>query len=135
MNAIFVARKPFKTCGNFYALGSIITDPSAIKFFNTKLREGKIVEVNESNAEHIAEYVTAKTGENPIESYKELLSKESIETDTVGEVEEEAIEIASIAAVESVSEIAKESANTIVDKPVVKPMVVVKPVVKPVIRK
>ena len=118
MATIFVARKPFKTCGIFYALGSIITDPSAIKFFRTKLREGKIVEVDESNAERIAEYVNAKTNVNPIEDFKS------------------AIEEANKKAIEAVAEKAKESAETIVSTPeskVVVPPAIAKIITKPVV--
>ena len=38
--------KPFKSNGIFYERGSVITDPSLIRRYTLKIREGKILQVN-----------------------------------------------------------------------------------------
>lgn len=38
--------KPFKSNGIFYGRGSVITDPSLIRRYTLKIREGKILQVN-----------------------------------------------------------------------------------------
>jgi hypothetical protein len=60
---ISVVRRPFKTNGEFYAAGTVITDPAAIRLYKTKVAEGKIVEVDEHNIDRVSEYLLHKQGE------------------------------------------------------------------------
>ena len=41
--------KPFKSNGIFYGRGSVITDPSLIRRYTLKIREGKILQVDLDN--------------------------------------------------------------------------------------
>ena len=50
----YVVKKPFKSMGKFYSVGSIIEDPTAIKRFKSKVNEGKIVVVTEGNLQSVA---------------------------------------------------------------------------------
>ncbi|MNU34904.1 hypothetical protein D3C71_234910 [compost metagenome] len=61
--SISVVKRPFKTNGVFYAAGTVITDPAAIRLYRTKVAEGKIVEVDEHNIDRVSEYLLHKQGE------------------------------------------------------------------------
>ena len=58
----FVVKKPFKSMGKFYGVGSIIEDPTAIKRFKSKVTEGKIIAVTEDNLQSVAAYIKARSG-------------------------------------------------------------------------
>jgi len=58
----YVVKKPFKSMGKFYSVGSIIEDPTAIKRFKSKVNEGKIVVVTEGNLQSVAAYIKARSG-------------------------------------------------------------------------
>lgn len=60
----FVVKKPFKSMGKFYGVGSIIEDPTAIKRFKSKVAEGKIIAVTEDNLQSVAAYIKARSGVN-----------------------------------------------------------------------
>lgn len=57
---MLVVKRPFKSLGKYYAVGTVITDPTAIKRFNGKLAEGKIVNVTEQTYDSIAKYFKEK---------------------------------------------------------------------------
>lgn len=59
---MFVVRRPFKNFGKVHTVGSVITEPTAIKRFNGKLAEGKIIEVTEQTYENAASYFKGKFG-------------------------------------------------------------------------
>ena len=58
----FVVKKPFKSMGKFYGVGSIIEDPTAIKRFKSKVNEGKIIAVTKDNLQSVASYIKARSG-------------------------------------------------------------------------
>jgi len=58
----FVVKKPFKSLGKFYSVGSVIEDPTAIKRFKSKVNEGKIIVVTEDNLQSVAAYIKARSG-------------------------------------------------------------------------
>ncbi len=58
----FVVKRPFKSMGKFYGVGSIIKDPTAIKRFKSKVNEGKIIEVTKDNLQSVASYIKARSG-------------------------------------------------------------------------
>lgn len=58
----YVVKKPFKSLGKFYNVGSIIEDPTAIKRFKSKINEGKVIVVTEDNLQSIAAYIKARSG-------------------------------------------------------------------------
>lgn len=58
----YVVKKPFKSLGKFYGVGSIIEDPTAIKRFKSKVAEGKIIVVTEDNLQSVAAYIKARSG-------------------------------------------------------------------------
>jgi hypothetical protein len=58
----FVVKKPFKSMGKFYGVGSIIEDPTAIKRFKSKVNEGKIIVVTKDNLQSVASYIKARSG-------------------------------------------------------------------------
>lgn len=59
---MYVVKKPFKSLGKFYGVGSIIEDPTAIKRFKSKVNEGKIIVVSEDNLQTVAAYIKARSG-------------------------------------------------------------------------
>ena len=59
---MFVVRKPFKSLGKFYSVGSVIEDPTAIKRFKSKVNEGKVIVVTEDNLQSVAAYIKARSG-------------------------------------------------------------------------
>lgn len=87
---MFVVKRPFKSFGKAYVVGSVITDPSAVKRFKGKLAEGKIIEVTEQTYETVAKYFKVKYNVSlppisvkPEESMKSEEPKESEEHKTV----------------------------------------------------
>ena len=79
MATLYIVKHTFKTGGNVFLMGSVISDPTEIRLFRSKVREGKIIEVKEQDLPHIAEYVESRTGVNPIEVFKELVSTKKAE--------------------------------------------------------
>jgi hypothetical protein len=59
---MYVVKKPFKSMGKFYGVGSIIEDPTAIKRFKSKVNEGKVIVVSEDNLQTVAAYIKARSG-------------------------------------------------------------------------
>jgi len=58
---MYVVKKPFKSMGKFYGVGSIIEDPTAIKRFKSKINEGKVIVVSKDNLQTVAAYIKAKS--------------------------------------------------------------------------
>ena len=58
---MYVVKKPFKSMGKFYGVGSIIKDPTAIKRFKSKVNEGKIIVVSDDNLQAVAAYIKARS--------------------------------------------------------------------------
>lgn len=58
---MYVVKRPFKSMGKFYGVGSIIEDPTAIKRFKSKVNEGKIIVVSEDNLQAVAAYIKARS--------------------------------------------------------------------------
>jgi len=58
---MYVVKKPFKSMGKFYGVGSIIEDPTAIKRFKSKVNEGKIIVVTKDNLQTVAAYIKARS--------------------------------------------------------------------------
>jgi hypothetical protein len=69
----YIARRPFKTVGKFFEVGSIIEDPTEIRLFKTKVSDKKIVRVTEDNLLSIAEYIASRTGVSPLEKYQKYV--------------------------------------------------------------
>ena len=59
---MYVVKKPFKSMGKFYGVGSIIEDPTAVKRFKSKVNEGKVIVVSEDNLQTVAAYIKARSG-------------------------------------------------------------------------
>ena len=57
---MLVVKKPFKSIGKVYTVGSVITDPTAIKRLKGKIAEGKIIEVTEHTYDSTSKYFKAK---------------------------------------------------------------------------
>jgi hypothetical protein len=66
----YIVRRPFKSVGMFYGVGSVIEDPTKIKRFKSKVKEGKIVSVDKDNLEHMAKYIKVRTGTDIREHFK-----------------------------------------------------------------
>lgn len=58
---MYVVKKPFKSMGKFYGVGSIIEDPTAIKRLKSKVNEGKVIVVSDDNLQTIAAYIKARS--------------------------------------------------------------------------
>ena len=58
---MYVVKKPFKSMGKFYGVGSIIEDPTAIKRFKSKVNEGKVIKVSDDNLQTVAAYIKARS--------------------------------------------------------------------------
>jgi hypothetical protein len=58
---MYIVKKPFKSMGKFYGVGSIIEDPTAIKRFKSKVNEGKVIVVSEDNLQTVAAYIKARS--------------------------------------------------------------------------
>lgn len=65
---INVVKRPFKSGGKLYPAGEIIDDPAGIKLFRTKVREGKIIEVDEHNLLDAINYLKHRRGVNVSET-------------------------------------------------------------------
>jgi len=61
---MYVVKKPFKSMGKFYGVGSIIEDPTIIKRFKSKVNEGKVIKVSDDNLQTVAAYIKARSGVN-----------------------------------------------------------------------
>lgn len=57
---MFVVKRSFKSLGKFYGVGSVITDPTSIKHFKSRLGAGDIIVVNEHNYNTCKEYFKVK---------------------------------------------------------------------------
>lgn len=55
-----VVKRPFKSGGQFYAVGTVIEDPTALRLFKQKVADGKILLVTEQNLESTIHYFTVK---------------------------------------------------------------------------
>lgn len=88
---MFVVRRPFKNLGKIHTVGSVITEPTAIKRFKGKLAEGKIVEVTEQTYDNYAGYFKGKYG---VDIPKLTTETEEVKTEEVKteEVETEEVE-------------------------------------------
>lgn len=51
-----VVKRPFRTGGKVYSAGEIV-DPADITLFKNKMREGKIIMVDEHNLDEVATYL------------------------------------------------------------------------------
>lgn len=59
---MFVVKKPFRNLGKTLTAGTVITEPAAIKRFNGRIAEGKVIEVTEQTYGSIAKYFKTKYG-------------------------------------------------------------------------
>ncbi len=59
---MFVVKRPFRNFGKVLTVGSVITEPTAIKRFKGRLAEGKIIEVTEQTYSVAAKYFKDKYG-------------------------------------------------------------------------
>lgn len=59
---MFIARKAFKNNGVTYAVGSVISEPTAIKHLKARLAERVIIEVTEDNFDQFYGYFLTKFG-------------------------------------------------------------------------
>ena len=59
---MFVVKRPFRNLGKTLTAGTVITEPAAIKRFNGRVAEGKIIEVTEQTYNNIAKYFKSKYG-------------------------------------------------------------------------
>jgi hypothetical protein len=114
--SISVVKHPFKTNGVFYAAGTVITDLAAIRLYRTKVNEGKIVEVDEHNVDHVSEYLLHKQGEEAKARFDEgflIVTAEELayieDLDRTAQKEAEAKEAADKAAAEEEAKKAKEA--------------------------
>ncbi|MMZ45702.1 hypothetical protein D3C75_232910 [compost metagenome] len=87
LSRLNVVRRPFKTNGLFYAAGTVIDDPAAIRLFRNKVNEGKIVQVDEHNLEAMATYLYHKQGVDVADDLKGALTR-AIEAEAFAESEE-----------------------------------------------
>lgn len=58
---MFVARRPFRNYNQMVLPGSIV-EPGSTKWFKTRLKDGKIVEINAHNFDEWSKYFEAKFG-------------------------------------------------------------------------
>ena len=78
---LYIVKRSFKSNGKVYLLGSVITDPSGIHLFKTKIKDGKLIEVTEQNVESIAAYVLTRTGVDPtpiIKNEQEIIANKKL---------------------------------------------------------
>ena len=59
---MFVVKRPFRNFGKVMTVGTVISDPTAIKHFNARFAEGKIIEVTEQTLANTAKYFKEKYG-------------------------------------------------------------------------
>ena len=59
---MFVVKRPFRNFGKVMTVGTVISDPTAIKHFNARFAEGKIIEVTEQTLAKTAKYFKEKYG-------------------------------------------------------------------------
>ena len=93
VSLINIVKRPFTTNGEFYAVGTVIADPTAIRLYKSKVREGKIVEVNEHNLPKLTEWLESRTGIDFTESFEAALEealkpKDEVPTPVVTKPEE-----------------------------------------------
>ena len=74
---MYVVKKPFKSMGKFYGVGSIIEDPTAIKRFKSKVNEGKVIVVSEDNLQTVAAYIKARSGVDILPGFTETKPTET----------------------------------------------------------
>ena len=60
--SLSVVKRPFRTNGVYYPVGSIIKDPTGIRLYKTKVKEGKILVVTEQNYLDIARLLYVRYG-------------------------------------------------------------------------
>lgn len=70
-----VVKRPFKTRGEFYPVGSIINDPAGISLYKSKVRSGHIVLVDEHNLDDIAFHLLHKNGVDVKDEMVEALTQ------------------------------------------------------------
>lgn len=78
---INVVVRPFRSNGVFYAAGTVISDPAAIRYYRGKVNEGKIVAVDEHNLERVSLYVLRKSGEDVSQDLRAALGKAPTHTE------------------------------------------------------
>ena len=59
---MFVVKRPFRNFGKVMTVGTVISDPTAIKHFNARFAEGKIIGGTEQTLANTAKYVKEKYG-------------------------------------------------------------------------
>lgn len=74
---LFIVKRPFRTNGEMYLVGSVIEDPTKIRLFKSKVNEGKIIKVNEVNLDRVAEYIESRTGVDIKEAFKKRKEEDS----------------------------------------------------------
>lgn len=71
---IYVAKRAFKTNGEFYDVGSVV-DPAKIRYFKSKIQEGQIILLNSSDAnlEDTLDYLEIRAGKPLKKRYLDIL--------------------------------------------------------------
>jgi len=84
MPELYVIRRPFKSAGEFYAVGTILDDLSPIKLSKVKLNEGKIqiLPKDEKQLENLCDYYKTKLGVDLAANLAERVSKGSNSAET-----------------------------------------------------
>lgn len=59
---IAFVKRPFKSNGIFYGVGSLIKDPSSIRYYKSKVFDGIIVELTKDTPKHTIRNLEAKYG-------------------------------------------------------------------------
>lgn len=81
----YMVRRPFKSRGVFYERCTIITNPSAVKLFQCKVNEKRIVEVNENNVDDTVQWLIPRVGKEMAEAFYKAF-KELPDEDKVKEI-------------------------------------------------
>lgn len=59
-----LVKRPFKSNGVFYPAGTVIQNPAGIHLYKTKLKDGKIIVVDEHNVDSVAHFFLHRHGLN-----------------------------------------------------------------------
>ena len=80
---MYIVKRPFKNNGTVFTAGTVLTDPAVIKHLKSRIKEGKVLEVNEQQLLSYKTYFKDKYGVDII------VEQESVEPINVTTVEKE----------------------------------------------
>lgn len=80
LTKIYIVRKPFKNGGEYYPVGSVITDPTGIRLFKLKVNDDKVMTVTEQNLDRVIHFFKERFALDVENDLKEGLSKEPADT-------------------------------------------------------